>query len=76
MLQFIKSNVPANETPREELLKRDVNIQFLELRRLREELAATKEELRRLKITNAALEKQNKKMRYENDYLHLSNVQQ
>ena len=76
MLQFIKSNVPANETPREELLKRDVNIQFLELRRLREENAALTEELRRVKISKAKLEVSNKKLRYENDLLHLSNVRQ
>ena len=66
----------ANETPREELLQRDVFIQFNEIRSLRAENAALKEELRRIKISNARMDKEYKKLRYENDLLHLSSLHQ
>lgn len=46
----------ANEIPREELLVRDVSIQFWELRRVREENDRLKEENRQLKIIKQAYE--------------------
>lgn len=42
--------VAANETSREELLLRDVGIQFWELRRIREENDRLKEENKKLKL--------------------------
>ncbi|MGG4155719.1 hypothetical protein [Peribacillus muralis] len=46
----------ANEIPREELLLRDVNIQFWELRRVREENLQLKEENKQLRIIKQAYE--------------------
>ena len=40
----------ANQIPREELLERDVGIQFWEIRRIREENERLKEENEKLKI--------------------------
>lgn len=46
----------ANEIPREELLVRDVSIQFWELRQVREENDRLKEENKQLKIIKQAYE--------------------
>jgi cell shape-determining protein MreC len=61
--------LPANETPREELLKRDVFIQFNEIRRLRAENEALKKENEKLKL-------ENKRLQFENDYVFLSSLHQ
>jgi regulator of replication initiation timing len=61
--------VPANETPREELLKRDVFIQFNEIRSLRAENEALKKQVEQLKL-------ENKRLQFENDYVFLSSLHQ
>lgn len=43
------SIVPPNKTPREQLLERDVYIQFQEIRKLREENDRLKKEIEALK---------------------------
>lgn len=61
--------VAANKTPQLELLKRDVNIQFWEIRSLRAENEQLKKEVAELKLKN-------KKLQFENDYLFLSSLRQ
>lgn len=48
--------VAANETPREELLLRDVGIQFWELRRMRKEIDRLKEENKQLRMFKESYE--------------------
>jgi cell division protein FtsB len=56
----------ANETPRVDLLERDVFIQFKEIRSLRAENEALKKEVEQLKL-------ENKRLQFENDYLFSEN---
>jgi hypothetical protein len=56
-----------NEVPRAELLQRDCDQMFWELRELRQEAAALRKENRKLK-------QKNKKLEFENNLLFLSST--
>jgi hypothetical protein len=69
MAEIIELKQPANKTPREELLLRDVTQMFWELRTLRNEVAGLRKE-------NAELILKNKRLEHECDLLFLSNMRE
>jgi hypothetical protein len=71
-LKLIKR--PANKTPNQELLLRDVTQMFWELRELREEVKALRRENHNYELSKSQLKKYNEKLKFENELLKLSNM--